>query len=103
MPFVTEPTESFQPIASALTIVPDWITAAVVMPRFTRPANSSACVPWTNVEPSTPLPTMIFNPGVFAAIDTAFSKIGVIRYLPPVLFASLSSMNGAVYRIKVGS
>jgi hypothetical protein len=39
---------------------------------------------------------MIFRPAVFAAIDTAFSKIGVIRNLPPVLLASLSSMNGAV-------
>ena len=66
------------------------------MPRLTSPANSSACVPCANVEPSTPLPTMIFRPGVFAAIDTAFSKIGIIRNLPPVFFASLSSMYGAV-------
>ncbi len=73
------------------------------MPRLTSPANSSDCVPWTNVVPSTPLPTMIFSPGVFAAIDTAFSKIGVMRNLPPVFFASLSSMKGAVYRIRVGS
>jgi hypothetical protein len=29
---------------------------------------------------------MTFNPGVAAAIVAAFSKIGMIRYLPPVFF-----------------
>jgi hypothetical protein len=31
-------------------------------------------------------------PFVALAIATAFSKIGIIRYLPPVFFASLSSI-----------
>ena len=72
--------------------------AALANYQFSDPAIVLA-----HFDPSTPLPTMIFNPGVLAAIDTAFSKIGVMRYLPPVFFASLSSMNGAVYRINVGS
>ena len=45
--------------------------------------------------PSTPLPIMTFRPFVAAAKVTAFSKIGIMRYLPPVLFASLSSIYGS--------
>ena len=59
---------------------------------FTNATNSSACVPCGKVPPSTPLPTMIFNPFVVPAIVTAFSKMGIIRYLPPVFLLSLSSM-----------
>ncbi len=64
--------------------------------RLTSSSNSSACVPCGNVEPSTPLPTMVRRPLVATAIVTAFSKIGIIRNLPPVFLASLSSMYGAV-------
>ncbi len=33
-------------------------------------------MPWANVEPSTPLPTMIFSPLVAAAIDDGLLKNG---------------------------
>ena len=39
--------------------------------------------------------TMIFIPLVAAAKRTAFSKIGIMRYFPPVFLASLSSMAGS--------
>ena len=64
--------------------------------RFTSASKSSACVPCGYVEPSAPLPTMIFSPFVATAIATALSKIGIMRNLPPVFFASLSSMYGSV-------
>jgi len=77
--------------------------AGVSPPRLTSASKSSACVPCTYVAPSTPLPIMIFMPGVFDASVTAPAKIALMRYLPPVLLSSLSSMYGSVYRTMVGS
>src|SRR5712691_686272 len=97
LPFSIDPTRSCHPIAVALTIVADWMALAGDMPaRWTNHASSSAWVPCGNVEPSTPLPAMTLSPLVAAAMATAFSKIGIIRYLPPVLLLSLSSMYGSV-------
>ena len=78
-------------------MVADWMAlAGVKCVCLTKATISRACVPCGNVEPSTPLPTMIFIPLVAAAIVTAFSKMGIIRYLPPVFLLSLSSMYGSV-------
>jgi hypothetical protein len=41
---------------------------------------------------------MIFILRVAAAMVTVVSKIGIMRYLPPVFLASLSSMYGSRYR-----
>src|SRR5258705_9134784 len=97
LPLSTDPSWFSHPITSALTTVPAWIARAGVRPPWrTSISKSSACAPGGYVEPSAPLPIMIFMPFVAAAICTAFSKMGIMRYLPPVLFASLSSMYGSV-------
>ena len=75
-------------------MVPAWIARADPMPaRFTShfKFEGLACRAG-RCAPSTPLPTIIFMPLVAAAIVTAFSMIGIMRYLPPVFLASLSSM-----------
>ena len=39
---------------------------------------------------------MILSPFVAIAMETAFSKIGIIRYLPLVFLLSLSSIYGSM-------
>ena len=76
LPGSSEPTRSLTPMISALTTVPACnARAGVSPPRLTSASKSSACVPCTYVEPSAPLPIMIFMPGVFAASVTALAKI----------------------------
>src|SRR5258706_9409083 len=96
-PLSIEPTRSCHPNTSALTVVPLWIALAGLRPAiFTSASKSSAWVPCGYVDPSTPLPIITLSPGVAAARAVALPKIGMIRYFPPVFFASVSSILGSV-------